>query len=129
MGSRLDNDFFILGVEPQLVLGMRKYGPYKSIGIMIPELFQFATKNNIKTDEPPLFICHETSTKDAIEADNEGNADVEVTVPMLKRGKATKEVTCYMLLGAKMVKTIHKIPYQEETITYQKLFNWLKKTI
>ncbi len=114
-------------MEPQLVLGIRKRGPYKSIAVMVPEICQFAAQNAIQMIGPPIFICHETTAEEAMKADKEDKADLEVAVPIMKRGKETEEITCYELPGAKMAKTVHKGPYQEETATYQKLFAWLEK--
>jgi AraC family transcriptional regulator len=123
----MTEEFSIINVEPKLVIGTRKKGPYKNIGIMIPQLCQYAVQNNIQLIGPPMYICHETSAEEAMKADKEGTADVEVVVPIQKRGKETNEITCYELPAAKMVKTIHKGPYQEETATYAKLFAWLEK--
>ena len=74
-----------------------------------------------------MYICHETNLEDATKADNEGNVDVEIAVPILKRGKEPDEISCYELPSAKMVKTIHKGPYREEGAMYEKLFVWLEK--
>ena len=112
---------------PQLVLGMRKRGPYQNIAVMIPQICQFAAQNGIQMIGPPMFICHETSAEEAMKADKEKNADVEVTVPIAGRGKETEEMKSYELPAAKMAKILHKGPYQEETATYEKLFAWLEK--
>ncbi|PVX26448.1 MAG: transcriptional regulator [Candidatus Bathyarchaeum sp.] len=123
----MSEEISIVNVAPQLVLGMRRKGSYKNIGIMIPEVCQFAAQNGIQMIGPPMFICHETSAEEAIKADKENNADVEVVVPIAQRGKETEEITCYELPAAKMAKILHKGPYPEETATYLKLFAWLEK--
>ena len=123
----MNSEISIVNVKPQLVLGMRKRGPYQNIAVMIPQICQFAAQNGIQMIGPPMFICHETSAEEAMKADKEGNADIEVAVPIAQRGKETKEITCYELPAAKMAKIIHKGPYQEETATYEKLFAWLEK--
>ena len=125
--KNLNEQFSIVNVKPQLVLGKRKIGPYKLIGDLIPEICDYAAQNGIQMIGPPMYICHETSVEEATRADKEGNADVEVAIPILKRGKETDEITCYELPAAKMVKTLHKGPYREEGATYEKLFAWLKK--
>lgn len=125
--KKVNEEFSIVTVKPQLVLGKRKTGPYKIIGEMIPEICQFATENGIQMIGPPVYICHETSVEEATKADKEDNADVEVAIPILKRGKETDEISCYELPAAKMVKTVHKGPYREEGATYEKLFAWLEK--
>jgi effector-binding domain-containing protein len=124
----LSKEISIIDVTPQLVLGRKRRGPYKSIAVMIPEICQFAAQNGIQMIGPPMFICHETSPEEAMKADKENNADVEVVVPIAQRGKETDELTCYELPAAKMAKILHKGPYQEETATYLKLFAWLEKS-
>ncbi|MCW4021632.1 MAG: GyrI-like domain-containing protein [Candidatus Bathyarchaeota archaeon] len=122
----MNEEYSIVNVEPKLVLGMRQTGPYSIIGVMIPELCDYATKNDIQMIGPPMYICHEPSAEEAIKADKENNADVEVVIPILKRGRETEVITCYELPAAKMVKTLHKGPYREEDATYEKLFAWLE---
>lgn len=122
----MSQDYSIVNVEPKLVLGMRQTGPYSIIGVMIPELCDYASENGIKMIGPPMYICHETSAEEATKADKENNADVEVVIPIVKRGKETEVITCYELPAAKMVKTLHKGQYREEGATYEKLFAWLK---
>lgn len=123
----MTDDVSIVNMEPQLVLGTRKRGPYKIIGYIIPEIWQFAAQNGIQLIGPLMYICHETNVEDATKADKEGNADVDVAVPILKWGKETDDISCYELSSAKMVKTVHKCPYREEGATYEKLFAWLEK--
>ncbi|MCW4015933.1 MAG: GyrI-like domain-containing protein [Candidatus Bathyarchaeota archaeon] len=123
----MSEPFLIVNIEPKLVLGTRKIGPYKLIGELIPQVCQYAAQNGIQMIGPPIYICHETNVEDATKADKEGTADVEVAIPILKRGKETKEITCYKLPAAKMVKTVHKGPYREEGTTYERLFVWLEK--
>ena len=123
----MSEEISVVNVKPQLVLGMRKTGPYQNIAVMIPQICQFAAQNGIQMIGPPLYICHETSPEEAMKADKEGNADVEVAVPIAMRGKETEEIKCYELPGAKMAKIIHKGPYREETATYLKLFAWLEE--
>jgi effector-binding domain-containing protein len=117
----------IVTVKPQLVLGMRKKGPYRSIGEMIPQICQFAVQNNIPLVGPPMYICHEMSPEEAQTADKQNSADVEVAVPVAKKGKETPEIKCYELSGGKMAKILHKGPYETETATYQTLFQWLEE--
>jgi effector-binding domain-containing protein len=125
--KNLTEEISIVEVAPQLVLGMRKRGPYRNIALMIPQICQFAVQNGIQLIGPPMYICHETSPEEAKEADRKNNADVEVAVPIAQRGKETDEIMCYELPRAKMAKILHKGPYQEETATYEKLFAWIEK--
>jgi len=61
----------VVDVKPQLVLGMRKTGPYQEIATMIGKSFQFAVSRNIAVTGAPMFICHEETLEEAIEADKE----------------------------------------------------------
>ena len=123
----MSKEVSIVDVKPQLVLGMRKRGPYQSIAVLIPQICQFAAQNGIQMIGPPMFICHEKSPEEAKEADQKGNADVEVAVPIAQGGEESEEIKCYELPGAKMAKIMHKGPYREEPATYQKLFAWLEE--
>lgn len=122
----MSEEYSIIDVEPKLVLGMRQTGSYRLIGVIIPELCEYAAENGIQMIGPPMYICHEPSAEEATKADKENNADIEVVIPILKRGKETEAITCYELPAAKMVKTLHKGPYREEGATYEKLFAWLE---
>jgi effector-binding domain-containing protein len=122
----MSEQYSIVNMEPKLVIGMRQTGPYGIIGVMIPEICDYAAENGIQMIGPPMYICRETSAEEAIKADKENNADIEVVVPIRERGKETEVITCYELPAAKMIKTLHKGPYREEGATYEKLFAWLK---
>jgi effector-binding domain-containing protein len=123
----MNKEISIVNLKPQLVLGIRKKGSYQNIAVLIPQICQFASQNGIQMIGPPMFICHETTTEEAMKADKEGTADVEVAVPIAQVIKVTEEIKCYELPRAKMAKIIHKGPYRKEPITYQKLFAWLKE--
>lgn len=115
----------IVDVKPEIVLGMRKRGSYQEIGNMIPALFQFAESRNIQTVGHPIFVCHEMSPEEAMQADLEKNADVEVAVPIIEKAEESDDIKCYELSGGKMAKIIHKGPYEDCGPTYEKLFAWL----
>ena len=68
----------IVNVKPQLVLGMRKRGPYQIIGIMILEICDFAAENGIQLIGPPRYICRETSVEEAEKVERECNMDVDM---------------------------------------------------
>ena len=69
----------------------------------------------------------ETGVEEAKRADESGNADIEVCVPVAKRIPENDKIKCYELCGGKMAKTVHKGPYQECESTYMKLFAWLQE--
>lgn len=114
-------------VSPQLVLGMRKRGKYEIISTMIPEVYQFAAQKKVQISWPPIFICHEMTPEEAMKADQEGSADVEVAVPISEKVGGTDEIKSYELPGGRMAKIVHKGPYQDCGPAYEKLFAWLKE--
>ena len=116
----------VVEVKPQLVLGMRKRGKYETIATMIPQVCQFAVAKGIQIQGPPMFVCHEMTPEEAMKADEEGNADVEVAVPISEEIEGTDEIGSYELPGGKMATLIHKGPYQDCGPTYEKLFAWLE---
>ncbi|MDY6965061.1 MAG: GyrI-like domain-containing protein [Halobacteriota archaeon] len=119
-------DISIVEVEPQLVLGMRKRGKYEEIAVLMSKIFPFAIQKGIQIQGPPIFVCHEMGAEEAMKADSEGNADVEVAVPISGKAEETDEIKCYELPGGRMAKTVHKGPYEDCGPTYERLFTWLK---
>jgi AraC family transcriptional regulator len=120
-------DIKIVEVKPQKVMGMTRKGKYQLIAQMLPELFGHIMPRGAIVTGPPMFICHETCIEDVKRADAEGNAVVEVVVPVAKEVEGTDEITFYELPGGKMAKTVHKGPYEECEATYMKLFSWIVK--
>ena len=118
----------IVEVQPQMVLGMRKKGKYEEIRMMLPEVWQFAVEGGIQIEGPPIFVFHEMTDAAAKTADAEGNADIEVAVPISGKVEGTDEIKCYELPGGKMAKIIHNGPYQELGFTYEKLLAWLEQS-
>ena len=76
---------------------------------------------------PPIFICHEVTAEEAIEADKKKNADLEVAIPILQKVDGNDKIKSYELPGGKMAKIVHKGPYQECNPTYEKLYKWLEE--
>ncbi|MEL4305472.1 GyrI-like domain-containing protein [Methanococcoides sp. LMO-2] len=121
------SDIDIVEVGPQLVIGMRKTGKYELIAEMLPDLFHYAFDNGLEITGGPTFICHEIGEEAAMKAYREGNADVEVAVPIANKVDGTDTIKCYELPGGKMVKTIHKGPYEDSTQTYREFFAWIEE--
>lgn len=119
------NEVTVVDVKPQLVLGMRKRGKYEQIGEMLPKVFEFVIAKGIEIAGMPTFVCHEMTPEEAMKADEEGNADVEVAVPVAQKTEGTGEITCYELSGGKMARIIHRGPYMECGVTYEKLYAWI----
>ena len=118
----------IVEVKPQLVLSMRRRGKYEIIGIMIPGICNYAVQKGARIIGPPGSICHETSPEESVKADREGNADVEVVVPVESMVEDSEEIKCYELPGGRMAKTVHKGPYRECGPVYEKLFKWIENS-
>ena len=119
------NKVTIVEVKPQTVLGMRKRGKYEEIGTMLPMIFQFAVSQGIQIQGPPFFVCHEQSKEEVERADKEGNADVEVAVPVQGKMEGTNQIGCYEMPGGKMARIVHQGPYQDCESAYDKLFGWI----
>ncbi len=117
----------IVEEKPQLVAGMRRRGHYKEIAKMLPALFEYVMSQGAVIAGPPLYLWHEKSVEDAMKADEEGNADIEVCVPIAEKIQETDEVKCYELSGGKMGKIIHKGPYEASGPVYERLFAWLEE--
>lgn len=119
------NEITLVEEKPQLVAGMRRRGHYKEIAKMLPALFEYAISQRAVIAGPPLYIMHEKSVEEALKADEAGNADIEVCVPIAERIIETDEIKCYELPGGKMARVIHKGPYEAIGPVYEKLFAWL----
>ncbi len=121
------NDITIVDVPNQKVMGMRKKGRYKElIPGMLQQLFPHIMKyGHDVCCGAPMFICHENSVEEVMEADKNGTADVEVAVPISKDIDQTNDMKIYELPGGKMVKIIHKGSYDGMDKTYEKLYDWI----
>lgn len=120
-------DITVVDVRPQTVIGMRKRGKYQMIAQLLPQLFQSAGRMGARPVGCPMFICHETSAEEAKRADAEGNADVEVVVPVASPVNDMGEIKCYEVPGGRMARIVHKGPYDQMEGTYGRLFAWLGK--
>jgi len=98
---------------------------YSEIATILPHLFEFALGKGIQI-QGPIFVCHEVTPEDAMKANEEGNADIEVAIPISGKVKNTEEIKSYVLPGGEMAKIIHKGLYEACAPTYQKLFAWLE---
>jgi len=120
----MNTEVSVCQVEPQLVVGMRKRGTYAEIGSMIATVWRFAAGSGAHIAGRPTFICHETP-KEAVKANEQSNADVEVVVPVARKVTGTDRVTCYELPGGQMAKIIHQGPYETSAPAYKRLFAWI----
>ncbi|HSD58063.1 MAG TPA: GyrI-like domain-containing protein [Methanotrichaceae archaeon] len=113
--------------RPRLVVGTRKRGHYKEIAVMLLQLFEYAFSQKARIVGPPMFLWHETSIEEAQKADLDGNADIEVCVPIAEKISETERFRCYELPGGKMAKIRHKGPYEASGPAYEDLFAWMKE--
>ena len=128
-------DIEIIDVPDQTVLGIRRKGHYRLIPELLAEIAIYAMEKGIAIIGPPVFVCHETSPEEVMQAMEAGTADVEVVVPVASPVAApvaiSKEggeiVTCYELPGGPMAKAIHKGPYEGSESTYNDLFSWIEE--
>jgi effector-binding domain-containing protein len=120
----------ITDVAPQTVLGMRRRGFYQEeIPRMLMELFLYVEQEGIQIAGAPLFICHERTPEEAVQAAEEGTADIEVAIPVaapLTPGEHAPEgAACYTLPGGTMVRAVHTGPYNTVENTYNEIFAWM----
>jgi len=117
----------VVEVPPQLVMGMTRTGPYRQIPEMMKDIFTYLLGKQAKITGPPMFLCHEMCEEEAIEADKNNSAKVEIAVPIGEKLDETDEIKCYEIPGGKMARIVHKGPYEECKPVYDKLFTWLKE--
>ena len=122
----MEEEIKIVEVPAQLVVGIRKIGPYKMIPEMFGQIIKHVMLKGGKLVGMPTFVCHEKSAEEAKKAEKEGNADVEVAFPVEEKVEETDEIKVYELEGGKMAKIVHKGAYETSESTYNKLFKWLK---
>jgi effector-binding domain-containing protein len=119
------NEITLVEEKPQLVAGMRRRGHYREIAKMLPALFEYAISQGAVISGPPHYIMHEKSVEEALKAEEAGNADIEVCVPIAEKIPETDEIKCYELPGGKMARIINKGPYEASGPVYERLFAWL----
>jgi AraC family transcriptional regulator len=119
------NEITIVEEKPQLVAGMKRRGHYKEIAKMLPSLFEYAMSRGAIVAGPPLYLWHEKSVAEAQKADEAGNADIEVCVPIAEEIPENDEIKCYELSGGKNAEIVHKGPYEASGPVYERLFAWL----
>jgi len=114
----------VTDVKPQVVVGLWKRGTYAEIDPMIAKLYKYAEASGAQIQGRPTFICHETP-REAMKANEQASADVEVVIPVAKPVKGEEDITCYELPGGQMAKIVHKGPYEKSAVAYKKLFEWI----
>lgn len=115
----------IVNVPPVDVLGTETTGTYSIIPELLMKVVNFMMENNIPITAPPLFICHETSPECVKEANENGTARVEIAWPVTVPAYGSGDILRYTLPGGKMVRTVHKGPYETCEPTYLRVFAWI----
>lgn len=121
------HEISITNERPRLIVGTRRRGRYKEIAAMLLQLFEYALSQKARIAGPPMFLWHEKNVEEAQKADLDGNADIEVCVPIAERISETERFRCYELPGGKMAKIKHKGPYEASSQAYEELFIWMKE--
>jgi len=115
----------LIEIPPLHVLYIRRRGHFRLIPELFPQIFDFAMKNKVTIAGMPMFLFHEASKEEAMEADRTGTADVEVAVPVVGKVRSEEEVQSYTLPGGTMARIVHKGPYENSELSYQKLITWI----
>jgi AraC family transcriptional regulator len=121
------DDITLIDVPEQTVLGIRKTGHYRLIAELLAAIAIYATEQGIPLLGPPVFVIHETTPEEAMEADRKGTADVEVAFPVPEGTAPAPDMQVYSLPGGRMARALHKGPYEACEPTYLRLFAWLEE--
>lgn len=109
----------------QKVIGIQRTGRYSEIVKLISAVYGYVMQKGVQPTGPPIYLCHETSTEEAKKVAAEGNATLEVALPVSNDIEGSDEFRLYEIPGGRMAKIIHKGPYNEIGPTYEKLFAWV----
>jgi len=115
----------LIEVPPQQVVGITRTGTYRLIPELLQEIYGFILAHSLTITGMPTFICHETSPEAVMEANEKGTAIVEVAWPVSGTVRESGGITAYELPGGKMVRTMHRGPYETCEPTYLALFAWI----
>ena len=95
---------------------------------LFPKLFKYIfSLEGVSPAGPPVFVMHKKSEEEAIEADKNGTADLELCAPINGETNSSGDFNTYILPGGKMAKLTHKGPYEEMGTAYRYMFEWLEK--
>ena len=117
----------IVEKEALKVIGIRARGAYGDTARLLPKIFQFAFANDLDVTGPPLFLCHELTMEEVEKAMKNDDADLEVALPVSGDIKETNEVRYYQLPAVKVVRTLHRGPYEKVGDTYGRIFQWMEE--
>ena len=81
---------------------------------MLPRVFEFTFRINIRIAGYPIFLCHEITHEEVQKADKEENADIERCSTNLEDCRAFGgEYIRVYVQGGKMAKIVHTGLYEE----------------
>ena len=120
-------DIAIVEVPARQVIGIRKTGSYGLIPELLMKVCEYAVKEKLVITGPPIFVCHEISPEAVMEANEKGNATIEIAWPVSGTARGTDDMKIYDMPGGKMVHTIHHGPYDSCVTTYERLFAWINE--
>lgn len=123
----MTEEITLVDIPPMQVLGIRRKGNYRVISELLGQIFEFAMRNQINIAGMPMFVLHEASREEAIEADRTGTADVEAVVPVAGPVRASGEIRAYELPGGRMARIMHQGPYEEAERSYRRVIDWITK--
>jgi effector-binding domain-containing protein len=115
----------VIDVGPLNVVGARRRGAYHDVSKVLPELFKYVFSNGLQMTGPPVYLCHELSMEEVERAMKEGNADLEVVIPVAGKVVEKGDIKAYKIPGGKMAKVVHRGPYEKVGETYGRLFEWM----
>jgi effector-binding domain-containing protein len=118
-------DIEIVEIDPVRVIGTRKKGAYHETAELIPKVFEYAMSRGLEVTGPPIFLCHELTMEKVEEAVKNSSADLEVALPVNGEVEDSEDIHTYELPAVKMIRTIHKGPYQKVGEAYERLFAWM----
>ncbi|MDD1707608.1 MAG: GyrI-like domain-containing protein [Methanoregulaceae archaeon] len=120
------DEITIIDVPSQQVVGIQKTGTYLLIPELLMKLYEFIVEKKLTITGMPTFLCHETSPECVKEANEKGTANVEVVWPISGTVQGSGAIRVYELPGGRMVRAVHRGPYETCESTYLSLFSWIE---
>ena len=116
----------IVEIPTQVVLGIRRRGPYSHIPEMLTEVWAVIDEKGAIPAGPPVSIYRQTAVAEVNRAVASGDdADLEVAFPVANRVKPEGDVDYYELPGGRFARTRHRGPYEGAPRPTTSWFTWL----
>jgi AraC family transcriptional regulator len=82
-------------------------------------------ENSITLTGPPVFFLHERSAEEAVKADYEGSADIDMAFSVPPGSCRDREYGgCFSPGGRELARIVHKILYVASGHVSQAIFSW-----